>query len=361
MRADAGHRYDVHAMYPWALTQDVPHGHRLAHMGPDASRVFDRNELGIFHAVVTVPETPLPPLPHRYEGDNRGRLIKDRLLWCTGEFSGYWTGIELRHAVERGARIEKIVSANTWSEASPLFAEYVEHVYACRRRAIDSGDERWGAVLKWFANSLSGKLAQRSDVASLVVLGPDEDPEEGWEQHGPPDSRVYSITTSRTPSSGLTWVAATLTSRARVKLGERLARHEDRWLYCDTDSTYLLDRDDRGVHESKLGTFGYEGEANEWCALAPKLYRYRDEAGDWHVRARGVPRATYEAFESLRKGRSVSADGGVERIKSSGGRFVARVVTRSHLDHGTNRCGTRFINRDGSTRPLHATRDGRYT
>lgn len=360
VRAKHGYRDDVNGMYPWALTQDVPFGTRFSYQGSSASRAFDEHELGIFHAEVEVPESPLPSLPHRYEGETDGRLTKDRLVWATGHMSGYWSGIELRNALDRGVKIKAIISANVWSQQGPLFREYVEHVYACRRRAKENGDDRWASVLKWFANALSGRLAMRAESTALVVLGPDEDPAEGWEQHGGPDSRVYSITSTRTPSSGMTWVAATLTSRARVKLDRRLARHIESWLYCDTDSTYLVNRDLADVDEYELGMFKYEGEINDWRALAPKLYRYRDENDKWHVRARGVPRATYDAFEALRQGFSVTAEGGVERIKSSGGRFVARTVTRSHLDHGTNRCGTRFILRDGSTRPIHRTADGRY-
>lgn len=366
-----GYRYDVHAMYPWALTQDVPFGNRRSILGHDARREYDRNPLGIYHAVVDVPESDLPPLPHRYDGPNRGRFVKDRLLWTTGHLNGTWSGIELRHAEECGARIISLDIADVWSDAGPLFADYVTHIYKKRREAIascphgappkcDCDGCRWGAVLKWFANAPTGKFAQRPGVSSLCVIGSDDDPGEGWTQHGPPGSRVYSSTTVKVPSSGMTWVAATLTARSRVKLHERLWRHSGAWLYCDTDSTYLLRRDEHGVHPSELGTFGYEGEAHDWHALAPKLYRYRDERGKEHVRARGVSRASWSTYDALLRGDTVVADGGVQRIKTSGGAFVARTVKRSHLDHGTTWCGTRHVLPSGATRPLHRARDGSY-
>lgn len=358
--APRGRRYDVHAMYPWALTHDVPHGRRRALYGRDATRAYARDELGLFHARVHVPDTDLPPLPHRYHGETQERLVEGRLIWATGYIEGDWSGIELRHAEEHGVKIHKIEHADTWSHASPLFKPYVEHVYAMRRKAIDAGDERWGSVLKWFANSLSGKLAQKAEISNLMVIGPDADPLEGWEQHGGPDSRVYSQTIAKVPTSGHTWAAATLTARSRVKLHERLARHSGRWLYCDTDSTYLIDEDNTGVHKSKLGSWGYEGEAIDWLALAPKLYRYRDEEGTPHVRARGVPRATWEALDKLRAGETVTAEGGVLRIRTSEGRFVARSVKRTHHDAGTDRCGTRYVLRDGTTRALHRDVAGRY-
>lgn len=363
--AAAGHRYDVHAMYPWALMSPVPIGGRRTLLGDEASRMYASGRLGIYHAKVVVRETDLPPLPHRYSGPTRGRLYNERLLWCTGHLSAWWTSIELQHAEQHGARIVGVDQAEIWDDEDAIFAPYVDLIYSERRRAIDAGDARWGAVLKWFANSLTGKLAQRPEVSRLVVIGEDDDPMEGWTQHGPEGSRVYSITTRKTPTCGLTWAAAVLTSRARVKLHERLARHSGRWLYCDTDSTYLIDADSRDVHPSDLGTWGYEGECRDWLALAPKLYRYRDETGAEHVRARGIPKASWAAIDALRDGATVTADGGVERIRSSGGRFVKRSVKRSWRDAvprdgERQRCGTRYVLSDGTTRPLHRESDGRY-
>lgn len=371
IRAKVGHRYDVHAMYPWALTLDVPFGERRTHLGKTARRWYDKSELGLFHARVRIPDTDVPPLPHRYSGPTIERLVDDRMLWTTGHVEGTWSGIELRHAEERGVKIIEIDEANTWTDRGPIFKPYVEHVYAARRRAIDScpygrPDKcncqgcRWGAVLKWFANALSGRLAMRPEMSRLIVLARGESERKGYKQHGSPKSRVWSQSARRTPSSGMTWAAATLTARARVKLDERLARHSGEWLYCDTDSTYLLHKDKRDVHASKLGTFGYEGQAREWCALAPKLYRYRDENGKEHVRARGVPKADWKSFELLRNGKSVTVDGGVLRIRSSEGKFMRRDLTRSWRDFNTDRCGTRFVQRDGTTRPLHRRADGTY-
>jgi len=356
-----GHRYDVHAMYPWALTLPVPFGKRRSLTGAEAVSAFDSHELGIFGAHVYVPDTDLPPLPHRYAGPTQGRLTRERLLWATGDIHGVWSGVELRHALAHGAKLLSIDTASIWSDSGPVMRSYVEHVYMRRRQAIDEGDERWGAVLKWFANSLSGKLAQRPTVSRLVVRSQADDLGDDWEPCGPPGSRVYAQSAVLRPPSGHTWIAATLTARARVKLHSRLIRHSGRWLYCDTDSTYLLDKDDTDVHESRLGSWGYEGEAHDWQALAPKLYRYRDELGRRHVRARGVPDADWPAFDALAHGETVSSERGVERIRSSGGAFVRRSVTRSFRDARTGRCGTRFIERGGTTRPLRRNADGSYT
>lgn len=383
IEADRGYRYDVHAMYPWALTFDVPTGERRSYTGAAARRAYARHELGLYGARVRLPDDDLPALPHRYQGgdvpptrNRSARFSRGRMLWATGVIEGFWSGVELRAAERHGAVIEDITHADVWSSQAPIFKPYVEMIYAARRRALESCPKgnppkckcdgcRWGAVIKWFANSLTGKLGQRASFSDLTVCAAGDRPLENWDQLGGNDSRVYARTRREVPASGLTWAAATLTARARVKLLDRLARHRGRWLYCDTDSTYLLDRDGRDVHESKLGTFGYEGEAIDWHAMAPKLYRYRDEKGKAHVRARGVPRATWAKYDTLREGGHVTVSGPA-RIRSSGGRFKRRDVTRSHLDVTSGWVGTRRVTRDGTgqervrTRPLRRERDGRY-
>lgn len=364
-----GHRYDVHAMYPWALTLPVPFGRRTSHTGEVAARLFRRGTPGVYHASVDIPETDWPLLPHRYaEARGRERLHRGRLLWSTGRVDGWWTQIELAIAEGYGARILKIDACSTWADFEPVYAPYVEAIYAARDRARNHKDERWAGVLKWYANALSGKLAQRPDSFSLVI-----------------DSEIDREVAVQ---SGLRWLggnlfarkrrqlspcsrpveAAYLTSRARAeKLLPRLIRNAGHVLYCDTDSTYLTRRDDTDVHASQLGSWGYEGEARKWRALAPKLYRYEDEAGARYVRARGIPRPTWDTIDELERGATVRREIGVDKLRSSverggarGVTFQRRVLERSHHDIATGRVGTRFERPDGSTRPLHRRPDGEY-
>lgn len=379
--AELGHRYDVHAMYPWALTDSVPFGKRSAQRREAASRAYREAMPGAYRATVRIPETDIPPLPHRYMAtSNKGRLTRNRLLWTTGLIHGWWTHLELQAAEAVGAEIQTIDYAYTWSDYQPIFAPYVEAIYAARDRAKRANDERWADALKWYANSLTGKLAQNPSTMTLKVT---VDPEQGdgkQRQAKRPDldkrrqkhgqwhwlgGNVWGMESRRLSPCSRPIMAAYLTSRARGKLLNRLSRHSGRWLYCDTDSTYLLDRDDTDVHESKLGTFGYEGPAVDWLCLAPKLYRYRDpenpkEKKRTVVRARGIPDPEWETLDLLRAGKTIERERGVERIKSSDGDFIKRAIKRSHRDHDTDRVGTRFVNPDGTTRPLHRRDDGEY-
>lgn len=360
-QADSGYRYDVNAMYPWALLGSVPVGRRRTVLRDDATAAFEKLAPGVYHASLLLAETDLPELPHRYHGPTKGRLTRDRLLWTTGNVDGWYTPEELSTAIECGAKLLQLDAAHLWDSEDAVFAPYVEHIYACRRRAKEAGNDRWAGVLKWYANSLTGKLAQRPDVATLHVIPIDDLPSEGWELIGMNErAQVFAEPGFRLSPCSRSWQAATLTGRARSKLLRRLHKHRGLWLYCDTDSTYLVNRDDDGVDSAKLGAWAYEGEARQWLCLAPKLYRFVDERGAKKVRARGIPQPTWETLDELRNGLTVARERGVLGLRSSGGRFRRRTVKRSHRDRVTGRVGTRFATSDGHTRPLHRTRDGEY-
>lgn len=379
------HRFDVHAMYPAQLTKPVPHGPRKMLHGAAARKAYWNERPGVYRASIDVQETDVPPLPHRYnEPTNQGRLVRDRIIWSTGRIEGWWTQIELQRAEESGlAKIRKLGLACVWRDFDPLYEPYVRMIYAARDRASKKGDKRWAGILKWYANALSGKLAQRPDTCTIVITA---DPPKGLRHLG---GALWARDSSRLSPCSRPIEAAYLTSRARILLFDRLYRNSRRWLYSDTDSTYLLDFDKTDVHESELGTWGYEGPGTDWLCVAPKLYRYRclpgcttkghESGGYEHVRARGIPRPDWATLDSLLRGDTVRREIGVERLKTAEGDFLKRQITRSHRDwggddagpwmreairagvvRGATRCGTGWIEEDGSVRPLHRTIDGEY-
>lgn len=365
------YRYDVHAMYPWALTAPVPHGERRGHSRDEAARAYLSGAEGAFQARVVLPDNDLPLLPHRYAGERAGRFTPGRVVWSTGFVEGWWTGLELRAAEAWGARIESVSLAFTWDRFDAIYEPYVRMIYDARDRATRSGDERWASGLKFFANAVTGKLAQRPGFARMIVTSnPPHDicdecliqglpgcEHSQWTWHG---GNVYSKEEWRLSACSRPIEAAYLTSRARVKLATRLLRHTGRWIYADTDSTYLLDPDERDVHASELGTFGFEGCGSEWLALAPKLYRYRDQHGAPKVRAKGIPAPAWETLPRLQAGLKERRERGVERLRSSGGAFKRRTIERGWHDHGTEWCGTRKVRPNGRTVPAHRARDGSY-
>lgn len=343
--AERGHAYDLRRAYTWALRQPVPVGARRVYSGRAAGARYRSGADGVVYAEAWQELGDLALLPHRLRLSHRGRRHTGRLMWSTGAIEGWWPAHALRYAEARGVRIERIHAMHAWDRCEALWAPLAD--LAEKHRS-----ERWS---KWLPNALSGKLAQRPEHTILRVLGHGDAPLVGWLWHG---GRVWSRRVRRVAESARPVQAAYVTSYVHQRVTDRLLAHEGRWLYCDTDSAYLLDRDDTDVGEG-IGQWRDEGPITAWRALGPKIYRYLDSEGVPRVRARGVPRATWETLDALGRGVSVSREG-VARVLSSGGAGLVRTVARYSVTPREGWVGMRRVMRDGTTRAAHRDRDGRY-
>ncbi len=318
-RAETVWRYDRNSSYPAALTrQRVPWGRRRW------QRTWDGEE-GTVWATVRVPESRHPPLPHRCEGG--------RLVYPTGTVHGAWTAVELRRAVELGSRILRVHRARIADETTDALAAWCHRVWAARVER-----PAWGGLLKLLANSLTGKLAQKPERSTILFSHVDELPPEAELLTPPgPDGQVWSRRTVSyvAPCARPEW-SAYLTAEARGELLSQLLHAGDASAYCDTDSVYSLAPLSRALGPD-LGQWKVEGRADDWTALAPKLYRYRDD-GSVKVRGRGLPGLTPDGFDALaRLEGDWSVHSGVESLLSTLSRlgeaaFVRRTLTRGRRE-----------------------------
>jgi hypothetical protein len=159
--AESGHRYDIHSAYPAALDRlDLPTGPVFGCDADRASKAFAAGRDGIYTARVHVPEdTFIPPLPAR---------TGERLAYPIGQVDGSWTGLELRYAMECGATVEKIVGGLVWVESEPILRPYQTKVWGLRSNA----EGEWRKFWKWYANALTGKLAQQPENESYILSPP---------------------------------------------------------------------------------------------------------------------------------------------------------------------------------------------
>jgi hypothetical protein len=313
--ATAGYRYDVNSAYPAALASlSLPWGTPRELSNGSARRAYDDGREGLFRARVRIPDCHIPPLPVR------GTL---RLYYPIGTIDGTWTGNELRYAQEVGARVERIDAACVWDSSKVVFADLCRHVWDLRYKV--GPKTALGAWLKWFANSLTGRLAIKPEAETIYV---EREPNGArfcpadWNCKG---GRLHSISKRRccehycTRRCGVmiplgrngqfngVWTrrrfqiadsahvhfAAYLTAHARIELHRQLTDYgnDDGWsaVYCDTDSVYSLTDRTNNVG-TDLGQFKLEGEFEEgwgiddagilawydgFTALAPKTYAYR--------------------------------------------------------------------------------------
>lgn len=358
-RAAQGQRYDIHSSYPAALTRvALPHGPCLHLNGLRAGNAYSSGWEGVFWARVTIPEAHVPPLPVRQP---------DRLLYPYGPAEGAWTGLELRYAESCGVVVERVTRALAWREASPLLREYAQRVWDLRATYAQRGEKSWASWFKWLANSLTGKLAQRPEHGTLHYVAsvdgqPPEVPEGAEILRVTPRGVFMNRETVRVdPCAHVQW-SAYLTAEARTELHRQLTHAGDP-IYCDTDSVYAPHTLTRRVGD-ELGEWGHEGELYDWRCLAPKVYRYRDERGDWHVRGKGLSGLTPEGFDLLAAGGVWDVDRGVDglrtRIRRGDGLFRRKAIKRG-LHPIAGWTGGRIVISSESTRPpTVAEYEGRY-
>lgn len=297
------YRNDRNASYPAALSQlALPVGTPVIHESPRAARAaWNKGRHGVYGCRVFVPEQSYPPLPAR---------TVDRLLYPTGPIVGAWTRIELEYAVaECGVRIDEIFSAVTWPRTEKVLAPFAERIWSLRDENATSGDARDAACakwLKWIANSATGKFSQKpeSDVYEYVKGREcdDGDPVIRSTPHG------YLLAWEKVRVSSCAHVewGGYLLASARIEEHRQMRHAEDvgRFVYGDTDSVYSTHALSRNMGNG-LGQWKLEGTATRWCALAPKLYRFRCDGckdhpqGDWHVRGKGMSGLDADGFELL--------------------------------------------------------------
>lgn len=345
-QGDRGHRYDIHSSYPAALARTpLPVGESFYVRGEVATRAFLKGADGVYDATVCVPDCDVPPLPHRRP---------DRLYYPTGTFRGFWTGLTLRNAIDAGARVRTIHRGHAWKKSAPLLAPFAERVWALRDAAPT---KEWKTWVKFLANSCTGKFAQSPERGDVVFL-PSEHP--GSPPYMPPRHRpVRDVETGTiatryavgvSPCAHVVY-AAHLTSEAHAELHRELRTAVEPW-YTDTDSVYSRDVLTRRIGPA-LGEWGYEGEARDWHAQAPKLYRYRDEHDTWHVRGKGMPGLTSDGFDALARGEQWVNARGVMTLRSAIRATGESLFRRREIKRGTHPVagwvGGRLIGKDGLT------------
>lgn len=409
--AETGWRYDINSAYPAALASlELPDGIPRELHNRDA-RIAWRNGLeGLYSAVVNVPEMHIPPLP------TRGKL---RLVYPWGLIEGVWAANELRYAEEIGCRVERIDSALVWSDRRRIFAPLMERVWGLRDKAGPKSP--MGTWLKWFANSLTGRLAIRPEGETIVIgelngygfraCPADWDCRRG-RLHGAGNRRCCEHACTKKCGATLplgVWgqgfgifvkskwqiadsahiqYAAYLTAHARITLHRQLV--DDNCggyssVYCDTDSCIAIVERINNVDDRKLGAFKFEGgfrpapgheihSQSGWVGAAPKTYSYLDDnigprpdyiGGEHHAASKGIEDAA-KNFSTLLQGGKIEMNRGVKSLRSAlrddddffSRKSISRRVLSNEDENGVQWFGDRWLGPDGVTHPVRSELKG---
>jgi DNA polymerase type B, organellar and viral len=365
--AEAGYEFDVNALYPAALAGlHLPVGTPTRSYGDAARRAYARGLPGCFLADVSVPEMWIPPLAVR---------CKDRNAYPTGDFSGTWTAIELHYAEELGCRIRNVRAALTWPNSANVFRPWVEKLWFLRANAEGGKSSPFGTFLKFYMNSLTGKLGMRPAAAGYL-LNPTTQ-KEGREYLGKGLWKYEGAGVRKTkdgrwvagaPCCHVEW-AAYLTAWGRIAWHRQATAGGDDLIYGDTDSIFSIGTrgGDGGSVGRDLGEWEPKGTFRDFDAIAPKFYTYQPDhpkegerlVDGFRIRSKGVKANFDDQWRDLwLRSRGAFAWSGPRGFRSAAatlGRPSATIFSAGSISRRISRgTGDRILQRDGTTRPPEA-------
>jgi hypothetical protein len=300
--AKKGNRYDINSSYPYALSMlELPWGRAYRQYGEYVAAQFDAGREGFVAARVHVPEMWIPPLPVR---------LRDRIAYPTGEIEGVWTCSELRNAVGLGCRVLTVTEGLFWPETRRVFHPWIAKLWELRKMDRHGKSGPLGTFLKFYMNSLSGKLGMKPQL-KRYVLNPTL-PQMNWENVG---SGIWSYDgpmVRKHKESGL-WVAgepcchvewaAYITAFARIRWLKQASAGGGRDMVMgDTDSVFCVGERTEELG-NELGEWQCEGGFRDFKAIAPKFYRFIPDGTQGNgvpvVKSKGVGKREAGSFGEL--------------------------------------------------------------
>ena len=344
--------YDINSMYPFAMLNAEFPNPKFLEKKIVSIDVFLNNYLPVFEGmikcVVIHKDIFLGCLPLRYN---------DKLVFPTGEFSGYWNFNEIKFAIENKIIEIKSIEYIIYSvKMKSPFTGFITDLYNLRKKS--EGIEK--EVLKLLMNSLYGKFAQQiksefiyleniQSVESKELLFTHEINKTLIELHLFNSDRKDAFLEVKSERgehlyNTIPLFASYITSFARVELLKYLIKYEKyKPVYCDTDSIF----------------FEKQPPINNGVEL-----------GDWKkenkivTQIRGLKNYSYIS-QDIKKDKIKGVPGKAEKMDTNKYEYASLVKTKEALVRNikpntyvkrtkelTGNYDKRNVFADGSTRPL---------
>jgi len=158
------HVLDVNSQYPYAMTEAL----LPAKLVGTYKRVGARSLTTLLERYCCIADVSVSTSEPVYPLRSFGRLV-----FPVGEFRTILPHAELSYASEQGA-VTKVHSVVLY-EGAYLFREYVEELYALRKRYESEGNKAFAYLCKLFLNSLYGKFGQSGRVFDTVGSAPPDE------------------------------------------------------------------------------------------------------------------------------------------------------------------------------------------
>jgi len=266
--------YDFNSLYPSVMINEFP--------DPNTKRICYKNTCkyieafeGVSLVDIYCPEMEYPFLPVRTE---------TKLLFPCGDFSGWYSHVELRRALELGYVIKKVRKTYYFKGTCEPFREYVLDLYNKRLEFKEQGSSM-EYVVKILLNSLYGKFGQKftdRDSWKPFDLSIEElEQLKDFERIGN-YIRIKKEMTEPPVFCTPIWALYT-TAYAREKLHKAILN--SRPVYVDTDS--IITKKEI-ITSNKLGKLKLEMKIKKGVIVKPKFYAFSPLNGKPFVKSKGI-------------------------------------------------------------------------
>lgn len=286
--------YDINSLYPYMMNiKNYPNTNTL-------KNGINLEKEGMTRCKIHCPDMFYPFLPFR---------TKEKLLFPTGNFEGWYTNAELRKSIDLGYDIIPIEGYYCESNFNP-FNDFINELYSERLRLKNIGSPI-ELPIKIIMNSLFGKFSQKLYYQEILFADNKKNIDKISEyckinrnlENAGKDIRyeidsvgniddipkIYYIKDFDNisyPKFINPMIASYITSYARMELYsyfEKIISNNHKVLYCDTDSLIT----DMELHTStKLGDMKKEIDIKKGILIKPKFY-YLENDDNIFVKSKG--------------------------------------------------------------------------
>ena len=280
--------YDYNSLYPSCMIKEYPEPNTLK-VKYGSSLEFIESYEGISKVDMECPNMYIPLLPYRTD---------DKLLFPVGNFSGWYSHLELRKALTLGYIIKKVHTSYYFLKTCFPFRDYVKELYR-ERKYYQSAGSSVEKIIKLLMNGLYGKFGQKFINRDRWIPMPETIEEFNELIKKYPDVeeineylRIKQKFTEPKPFCVPIWALYT-TAYARLKLFSLLNKSSP--AYCDTDSIITKHSLDTSL---RLGDLKLEDRIKYGILIKPKFYGFRNDKGEEKVRIKGL--SSDMSIENLR-------------------------------------------------------------
>lgn len=277
--------YDFNSLYPSVMKE-------FKFPDPNSLRINKSGELryiqeyeGVSHVDIYCPYMRYPLLPYRREDK--------KLLFPIGNFSGWFSHLELNKAIELGYKIKKIHKTIYFTRMIKPFVNFVDDLYNLRLK-YKSEENIMEYVVKILMNSLFGKFNQQFKDKENMMHEETikfEDVKGEFEIIG----NYVKIKQDAKPAPFCVPIwGVYITAYARLKLYNTIVKYKA--IYCDTDS--IITRQEIET-SNELGALKLEMNVDKGIIVRPKFYAVKSGDSEY-VKIKGLgKRLSYLEFMGL--------------------------------------------------------------